>query len=193
MIEFFLLPLSVYSFSSCFIRDDSLSHSSSCPINRSIEPRLHELNFSDVNNVLQWERLKLKANVFLSLEDDWDGYGAVGIDSVVVNNFCRIIDLLQKNRWVKCVPDINPVASGTISLSWEFNNVEAYLEIGRTRYSGYVQSEEQDPVMVEGELESFDVASFCPFFDYLNSNLLISEPTARVKINVYPIDEFIPA
>ena len=193
MIELFLLPLSPFQYSAQIKQEDIISPPWSCSVNRVIELDYKTSGENYINSLLQWENIKSIAKDFLTLENDWDGYGSVAIDSIVVNNSIRIIDILQANKWIRYVPDVSPVASGTISLSWEYNDIEAYLEIGRTRYSGYIQNDNQAPIMIEGELDTFEVTLFYHFIDNLNSALSITEPISKVKILNFSLDEVISA
>ena len=193
MIELLLLPLSSFQFSTQIRQENITNPHWSSSVSRIIDSDYQDYKENYINNILQWENIKSIIKEFSSLENNWDGYGSIAIDTSVTNNAIRIIDILQANKWIKYVPDVSPVASGTISLSWEYNDIEAYLEIGKTRYSGYIQNDNYDPTMIEGKLDSFEATLFCDFIDNLNSALSITEPISKVKIQNFSLDEFISA
>ena len=90
------------------------------------------------------------------LEQDWDGYGALPISERARNNARRFIEILEAAPLDLSAPDISPRSSGTISMEWETGDAEAYLEIGNTRFSGYVKASGQDAVYLQGSADAID-------------------------------------
>lgn len=70
------------------------------------------------------------------LPEDWDGEGANPIHPGTIENAAYLIahtaDLLP-------IPDIEPVSNGTVSFEWSVGQGVAYMEIGRTRFSIFVE------------------------------------------------------
>jgi hypothetical protein len=71
------------------------------------------------------------------LKADWDGDGALPIQEQTKNNA-----LLAARSIVASapVPGIAPNPNGTISMEWETNLGSGHLEIGRTKYSFYLEA-----------------------------------------------------
>lgn len=83
----------------------------------------------------------LSAQVLLEqlgqLKEDWDGYGGLAVAPDVCAHAQRFLAFSPQGM---LVPEVNPTSNGTVSLEWASNVGDAYLEIGRTRYSGHIQS-----------------------------------------------------
>lgn len=71
-----------------------------------------------------------------TLDEDWDGYGAIKLNEITVRNAINSIDYILNNS---PLPEIFPNPNGTISLEWENTNGVAHLEIGKTKYSFYLK------------------------------------------------------
>jgi hypothetical protein len=71
------------------------------------------------------------------LEEDWDGYGGLPPSRESVATVAIIIEWLDRFASFE-VPEIGPHSNGTIGLTWEAPGREAYLEVGKTRYTGYL-------------------------------------------------------
>jgi hypothetical protein len=93
---------------------------------------------------------------FASLEENWDGYGASPISSQVRGHAQRFIKMIEASSSGLPVPEVSPMPSGTISFEWETQNTEAYLEIGNTRYSGFIKTNRQQTVFLQGLAEDLD-------------------------------------
>ena len=83
------------------------------------------------------------------LKQDWDGYGALPITAEGCSHARTFIALTPKGM---LMPEISPTSNGTISLEWESGNGDAYVEIGRTRYSGHIQTRHGSTFYLEGQL-----------------------------------------
>lgn len=74
-----------------------------------------------------------------SLQENWDGYGACAVDPMVIRH---TFEALCKFIAAKLPPDdVTPRSPGTIALVWAHNDSEAEVEIGKTRYVGFVKME----------------------------------------------------
>ncbi|RXT60410.1 hypothetical protein [Pseudomonas syringae] len=86
-------------------------------------------------------------NSYRELEDDWDGYGAVAIDAVTLQNAiyaaARLIGRAP-------VPDLTPNSNGTISFEWESPFGLAHLEIGKSRYAFFIRLENGRKYILDG-------------------------------------------
>lgn len=102
----------------------------------------------------QWGDAKEQTNSLGRLHDNWDGYGALSIEKTVLANTIKFLDILANWQPSIPVPEIIPMTNGTISLVWESDLLDAALEIGNTRYSGYVRKSSQAPSFFEGRADT---------------------------------------
>ncbi|WP_154234291.1 hypothetical protein [Burkholderia pseudomallei] len=98
-----------------------------------------------------WERCVDEIANLASLESDWDGYGACPIGDLAVAAALRACGLFYASNLP--VPEVSPKSAGTIGLSWDFPDSEAYIEIGNTKYSGYLVIENFEPALFSGEAD----------------------------------------
>jgi len=81
---------------------------------------------------------------------NWDGYGALPISIEAKNNALNAIRSILP---VAPAPEINPNPNGTLSFEWETREGRAHMEIGRTRYSFYVNPRIGVPILLEGSVD----------------------------------------
>ena len=91
-----------------------------------------------------------------ALNENWDGYGASAISQQTLDNALRFIDTIEAAPHGLPAPEISPTPNGTISFEWEAPHTEAYLEIGNTRYSGFITTDGQQSAFLEGRSDSMD-------------------------------------
>ena len=84
---------------------------------------------------------------FSRMPANWDGYGALPIDSETIGN-CRVA--LPKLLRRAPAPDLAPKPNGTVSFEWSSNSGEAHLEIGKRRFSFFVKSSVGEAILLEG-------------------------------------------
>ncbi|QDQ85800.1 hypothetical protein [Paraburkholderia megapolitana] len=95
-----------------------------------------------------WEQCVEEIDRLESLEDGWDGYGGLGIGSEAIGAArlaCARFSVANLP-----VPDISPKSGGTIGLSWDLEDAEAYIEIGNTTFSGYLKIGNFEPALFQG-------------------------------------------
>ncbi len=99
------------------------------------------------------------------LSENWDGYGAEAISQKAVSSTLFIISLLNNPQFHGLpLPEISPETNGTISMSWESSKGEAYLEIGQTRYAGYIQcSAGPKPSLIDSRMTEDSTPIFSVF------------------------------
>jgi hypothetical protein len=96
-------------------------------------------------------------DAFRTLRENWDGYGAAAISPIACDNARYFIDLIEAAPFGLPAPELSPTPAGTISFEWEGSHAEAYLEIGNTRYSGFIKIDyEQEPAFLQGYVECMD-------------------------------------
>lgn len=117
----------------------------------SFPPTLESRLAVDVSN---WSNAAVAVRALGLLRENWDGYGALPISNVAVNNAAAILESISLIASFGA-PEVTPTSAGTISLSWETNNTEAVLEIGNTKYSGYVQTVGQPVIYLHGDADAF--------------------------------------
>jgi hypothetical protein len=80
-----------------------------------------------------------------SLDNDWDGYGALKISDEAIAASRQII-----GNSIGLQPfDLTPRANGTLAMEWQQHGHEAYVEIGKTRISGYVMKESRETYFLD--------------------------------------------
>ena len=104
----------------------------------------------------QAKSARLSIKELADLRENWDGYGAAPISEQTRDNALRFVNLIEAAPYGLPAPEICPKPNGTISFEWETPRVEAYLEIGNTRYSGFVSIDHQPAALLEGYAESMD-------------------------------------
>lgn len=85
---------------------------------------------------------------FRSLEDDWDGYGALKIREDTIEHAQKALTMLLG---LAPMPDISPNPNGTISFEWEDGEILAHLEMGSTMYSGFIRMPGADSKYFKGD------------------------------------------
>jgi hypothetical protein len=73
------------------------------------------------------------------LINNWDGHGSVGVSREVRDNALSLALRLSSQYPALPEPDVYPNFNGTVSFEWESNSGEAYLEVGRTQFSGHIR------------------------------------------------------
>lgn len=77
---------------------------------------------------------------FKSLEESWDGYGALPLEVKSATNAIEFLEFLDLNSKFFTPTDIFPNPSGTVSLIWENDESERVsLEIGNEAFSYYAK------------------------------------------------------
>jgi hypothetical protein len=82
---------------------------------------------------------------------DWDGYGGLPTNAESLS-FAR--NFIASAPMAMASPEISPNSYGTISLEWQTDLAEAYLDIGRTRYSGHIRPKYGNTIYLEGKSEN---------------------------------------
>jgi hypothetical protein len=95
-----------------------------------------------------------------SLEDDWDGYGAVAISDQACANAETLASLIGDAPFNLPTPEVTPNPAGTISFEWDSPHGEAYFEIGDTDYSAFIKSKVQPTIYRQGRVDEIDQRTF---------------------------------
>ena len=88
---------------------------------------------------------------FSKLKGDWDGYGALPLTPESCAHVQKFIAVAPQGMQA---PEIAPTSNGTIALEWQSEQGEAFLEVGRTRYSGHIQPHNGGTIFVQGQLSA---------------------------------------
>jgi hypothetical protein len=67
-----------------------------------------------------------------------------------------LIDIIEIAPFNMPAAEIFPQPSGTISFEWETPFEEMYLEIGNTLYSGFIKTDDEQAILLEGPADSLD-------------------------------------
>jgi hypothetical protein len=110
----------------------------------------------EATRIEQAKSARFAIKALAELRENWDGYGAAAISEQTRDNALRFVSLIEAAPHGLPAPEISPKPNGTISFEWETPRVEAYLEIGNTRYSGFVTTDQQPPTLLEGFADSLD-------------------------------------
>jgi hypothetical protein len=90
------------------------------------------------------------------LSENWDGYGASPISDNVQRNAKHFLDMIEVSPNPLSIPETSATPSGTIAFEWESDDTIAYLEVGNTRFSGYIRSDRRPPTFLQGRMEDLD-------------------------------------
>jgi len=88
-------------------------------------------------------------------QPNWDGYRALPIGDETKKNALGALNHLES---LTRSPEITSNPNGTLSFEWETNRGFGQLEIGRTRYSFYVQPHNGAPFLDSGEASEINSA-----------------------------------
>lgn len=77
------------------------------------------------------------------MPEGWDGDGARQISSEAVKATEAVLTAFS---WQLPAPEVSPNANGTLSLEWETSAGSANIEIGKSKYAGYVSPFGQSPI-----------------------------------------------
>jgi hypothetical protein len=103
------------------------------------------------------ERLQNEADLasIESLEENWDGEGALAVDRKVVTNARRVLSFFESKRFSPT--DVYASSNGTVVFEWVSGFSRANLEVGKTRYSYYLTTPGEATEYAIGDVaESFD-------------------------------------
>jgi hypothetical protein len=92
-------------------------------------------DFSFVNKVSR-DDIKKEIISLLSLNVNWDGYGAIPLESESAFNALKFIDNLTE-RNIQALTDYNLNTNGTVSFEWEINDLITNIEIGNKQMMIY--------------------------------------------------------
>lgn len=113
------------------------------------------------------------------LESNWDGYSALPISQKVIEHVSRLINAIKLYPQLPD-PEVSPKSNGTISVEWITRNGEAYIEIGNTRYSGYIKATDyKRPYFLEGNSDTIGAYTIFSIYSCLFST---SQPITPIKI-----------
>ena len=105
-------------------------------------------------------------------QGNWDGYGALPIGEETKNNALGVLNYLET---ATNAPEVTLNPNGTLSFEWDTSQGCGQLEIGRTRYSFYVQPKGGLPYIDEGE-----VGEVKPLVGWLVDAVLYPKPSSPV-------------
>lgn len=113
-------------------------------------------------------------NDLATLPDNWDGYRGSSIPAETVANTARFLNGISWPLGVHAVPapDITPNPHGTLSLEWFSERGEAYLEVGRTQFSFYIDRNDGLPLFRDGRV----------------TRGVVEEVLALIKQYMFPLD-----
>ena len=125
---------------------------------------------------------------FATLGEHWDGYGGLPISERARNHARHFIDVIEASPFSLSAPEVSPNANGTIAMEWEIGATEAYLEIGNTRYSGYIKKSGQRPVYLQGQADALDQRIVAAIESAVFPRPLSSNTISEIRI-ASPLDD----
>ena len=102
---------------------------------------------AEVNSALRWGALG-EIGALGRLGENWDGYGALPIDQITIENARNFIQRLSPRL---PLPEISPNPNGTISMEWTSSGALAHLEFGLTKFSFFLKKSVASPILREGD------------------------------------------
>lgn len=81
---------------------------------------------------------------FKSLNESWDGYGAIPLEVKSASNAINFIHHLDMSL-VNKISDVYPNTNGTVSIKWEDGDERISLDAGNDSFSYYVKFNSQKP------------------------------------------------
>jgi hypothetical protein len=100
---------------------------------------------------LEVSQAKRALESIAELDDDWDGYGAKLVSRIVRLNAWHALDHFLGSG---LVPDITPNPNGTVSFDWNVAGARSHFEVGKTRYSMFVETQDGTTRFLQGEAGS---------------------------------------
>lgn len=91
-----------------------------------------------------------------ALKDGWDGPGSVAPAPLVVENAAFAVRQLV--RATADAPEIVANDTGTIAFEWDWSGASAYMEIGQSRYSMFVEFDNRATQYFDGEVTALPEA-----------------------------------
>jgi hypothetical protein len=82
--------------------------------------------------------LESRMREIASLRDGWHGEGSFAISEAIVHRVRNLLPVVARLGMPS--PEITPHANGTISLEWENSKICIFVEFGKTRIGGFVQT-----------------------------------------------------
>jgi hypothetical protein len=124
-------------------------------------------------------------NELSTLEDNWDGYGASRISGQACQHALHFVDIIEAAPAGVPLPDVSPTSSGTIAFDWEMQNSQAYLEIGNTRYSGYLRSDMRPPTFVQGQADLLSQQVATSVRKAITAPVVASRPVTEIHVQTW--------
>lgn len=118
------LQLPISSWSSNW--DDLLLNARSRRYEIPISSQRKMLVYTPVDSPNWFEDALQKMAELLSLEENWDSYGAPRIDSCIVESVAQLLSALTKS-WVP-KPWICPTVRGGVQIEWHTNGIDIEIE-----------------------------------------------------------------
>jgi hypothetical protein len=109
-----------------------------------------------------YEQVYASLKELSQLPENWDGYGALQVGDQALRNAKTFVNSIALYSSGFDAPGVAPNPNGTLSLEWERDGQEAYLEIGNTRASGYCRFPRLPTTYIQGSAE--DVSVWLPAF-----------------------------
>jgi hypothetical protein len=80
------------------------------------------------------------------LRNEWHGPKSVAISAEVADRTRQLAARAASEGLP--VPEVTPNPHGTITLEWESHNASLSLEVGRSKTSGYLRTDGNDPILI---------------------------------------------
>lgn len=129
-----------------------------------------------VNVDEKYSEAMARLNALGDLHIDWDGYGALPISERALNQARALLSTQARNPHLG-LPDIIPTPNGTLVMEWQGKQGEAAVEIGSTRVSGVIKSEQKPPLYINGTTEQLEQSLPSLIAPFLNPALMSRTPT----------------
>ncbi|MFM0543989.1 hypothetical protein PQR29_04600 [Paraburkholderia strydomiana] len=141
----------------------------------------HHIPDTQASAVEAWERCFEEIDELAQLQLNWDGYGGHALGAGAVQAAIRACVAFSRANLP--VPEISPKSGGTIGLSWELAEGEAYIEIGNTTFSGYLTVENFETALFSGAADEIVPELLFPLLQAEPASQLAGYTIADIKIN----------
>lgn len=136
---------------------------------------------------IELTRIKNQLREFVNLPASWDGYGALKISQEACDAIDSLLDMIQ--RCSMSLPSITPKVAGTVAVEWQTSLGDAYLEIGKTRYSGYIEGKDSEPTFLEGNVDAINPELLARISFTLYPENAASDPVSNIVVGTSAADQ----
>ena len=116
---------------------------------KSISSNIEDINYINAYSFVKKSNFLTEILSFRTLEDNWDGFGAIPIEAQCASNAILLIDNLQEAAFNN-ISYFRPTSNGTVVFEWcNENNEKISLEVDCTGISYFVKYNTLEPLFFD--------------------------------------------